>query len=118
MAAARSSVPTESLGIHMSRLVEYNLSELGPWAAVGGVPEAEASVWESPDPHQPGEFIYYAKRSGGIYLDGNLEPICFEGNLRRPGFPRPEEAAVIMSPPLQWELSLSAAEYCDYLGLE
>ena len=57
-------------------------------------------------------------RSGGIYLDGNLEPIYFEGNLRRPGFPRPEEAAVIMSPPLQWELSLSTEEWWDYMGLE
>ena len=95
----------------MSSLVEYNLSELGPWEAVGG-DEATASVWVSPDPHHAGFDIYYSEKSGGMYVTGACDPICFEGNLYRPGFPRPEEAAgaAVGTPREQWEHSLSSEE--------
>ena len=63
--------------------------------------------------------VYYLERSRGIYVrSGALKPIYFEGNLRRPGFPLPEEAAVVGNPRELFERSLSADEWYDYMGLE
>ena len=114
---AASTLP-EEIGFRMASVTEYTLSELGPWKAVGE-PEATASCWESPDPHHPGSLIFYSGRSGGMYVDLNLRPIHFAGTAPRDrGFPRPEEAAAVGTPSQRWESSLSAVEWCDWMGIE
>ena len=66
--------PAEQV-LHLNAVAEYNLRDLGPWQVVGDYPPATASVWQSPDPFHPGRVIYWAERSGGIYLNEDNQTI-------------------------------------------
>ena len=76
-------------------------------------------MWRSPDPFHPGRVIYWAERSGGIYLDEGSQPIYFEGtDPSRRGFPPPGEQLNVGTPRDRWVESLTPAQWYAYMGLQ
>ena len=54
--------PTLRADAVMATVPEYRLDMLGPWkSAHGAGTEAEATIWESPDPLRPDGMIYYSE---------------------------------------------------------
>ena len=110
--------PTLRADAVMATVPEYRLDMLGPWkSAHGAGTEAEATIWESPDPLRPDGMIYYSETTQR-YTNSADEYIYFEGtDPRHPGVP-PQEPCGVKTPREYFEEGLTVQEWYDYTGLE
>ena len=104
----------------MASAPEYNLRDLGPWEAAGGVRnEATTTMWVSPDPIYPGREIFYFE-ANGIYVR-LLSPVTSERGYfagtgpRDPGVPPREDEAEVGNPRVQ-SISVCGLRYVNPRG--
>ena len=111
--------PTLRADAVMATVPEYRLDMLGPWkSAHGAGTEAEATIWESPDPLRPDGMIYYSETTQR-YTNAAGEYIYFEGtDPRHPGVPPQGPRGWVKTPREQFEDGLTVQEWYAYTGLE
>ena len=102
----------------MAMVPEYDLRDIGPWEASGGVDETTATVWEAPDPLHNGQVISYSEVTQ-LYTNVNGDPIYFTGTAPgNAGRPPPEDVAQVGTPRELWVAGLTTEQWYAYTGLE